>query len=73
MAGCCRFLSSRLKFYLSEACEGRLPRPGGMVDGKSLFLTSLREMVNLMEPILRQVPQIPRQFISAGAMKHLVL
>lgn len=36
ISGCCRFLFFRLIFscILSEAFEGRLPRPGGMVDGK---------------------------------------
>lgn len=36
ISGCCRFLFFRLNFscILSEAFEGKLPRPGGMVDGK---------------------------------------
>lgn len=48
ISGCCRFLFFRLIFscILSEAFEGRLPRPGGMVDGKFYgfcLLTNLRE------------------------------
>lgn len=42
-----------------------------MVDGKFLFLTSLREIMNLIEPILRDFQQIRKQFICSWGNETL--
>lgn len=57
ISGCCRFLFFRLFSHLVEAFEGRLPRPGGVVDGKFFgfcLLINLSETKEF-ETKLRQV------------------